>query len=82
MLYLPNGVSPDRFANQDKSILRKQINAADDYIVIGMSGGLEKQKRQADLIRASKFLVRRGHKVKVVLAGEGRGAGGAGERGG
>jgi len=72
LYYLPNGVSLDRFQNLDPLALRKKISASPDEILLGMAGRLEKQKRQADLIRAAQILTRRGHKVRVILAGEGK----------
>jgi glycosyltransferase involved in cell wall biosynthesis len=72
LIYLPNGVNLDRFDKVDGKALRKKLGIADDEILIGMAGRLERQKRQGDLIRAGKLLVERGYKIRVALAGEGR----------
>jgi len=70
--YLPNCIDPERFRNPDRGALRKKIGAGDDEVLLGMSGRLVEPKRQGDLILAAKTLRESGHKVKVLLAGEGR----------
>jgi glycosyltransferase involved in cell wall biosynthesis len=70
--YLPYGIDLERFQGLDKKALRKKVGAGDDEFLLGMTGRMVKQKRQSDLIRAAKALCERGHKLKVVLAGEGK----------
>ena len=72
LYYLPNGVALERFQNADGSALRKTLGTGSDEIILGMAGRLERQKRQADLIRAAKILSGRGLKLRVVFAGEGK----------
>jgi len=72
LYHLPNGVELERFCGADGAALRQSLGIGHSEIVIGMAGRLERQKRQADLLRAAKVLIERGVKLRVLFAGEGR----------
>jgi glycosyltransferase involved in cell wall biosynthesis len=56
--HLPNGVSPESFANGDRSAGRKHLNWPDDAIAFGCLSRIDPQKNQALLIQSFASLVK------------------------
>jgi sugar transferase (PEP-CTERM/EpsH1 system associated) len=69
--WIPNGVDTDRFHPGRNIQLRRDWGISDHEFVIGSIGRLDPIKNHQGLLRAVRSLQLRGHKVRVVIAGDG-----------
>jgi len=71
LVFIPNGVDTDRFRPGRNLTLRRQWGIGDDEFVIGAVGRLDPIKNHAGLLAAVRTLQASGHKVRLVIAGDG-----------
>ncbi len=69
--FIPNGVDTDRFYPGRNLELRRSWGVADDEFVVGAIGRLDPIKNHAGLLAAVRSLNAEGHKVRLVMAGDG-----------
>jgi sugar transferase (PEP-CTERM/EpsH1 system associated) len=68
---IPNGVDTDRFRPGRDLGLRRSLGIADDEFVVGIVGRLDPIKNHKGLIGAIRSVNSAGHKVRLVIAGDG-----------
>jgi sugar transferase (PEP-CTERM/EpsH1 system associated) len=71
LVFIPNGVDTDRFRPGRDLALRREWGIADDEFVVGAVGRLDPIKNYEGLITAIRSLNTTGHKVRLVIAGDG-----------
>jgi len=71
LVCIPNGVDTDRFLPGRNYTLRRRWGIADDEFVIGAVGRLDPIKNYEGLLMAVRSLQANGHKVRLVIAGDG-----------
>jgi sugar transferase (PEP-CTERM/EpsH1 system associated) len=71
LLFIPNGVDTERFQPGRNYTLRRQWGIADGEFVIGAVGRLDPIKNHHGLLMAVQSLQASGHKVRLVIAGDG-----------
>jgi sugar transferase (PEP-CTERM/EpsH1 system associated) len=71
LLFIPNGVDTDRFRPRRDLALRRSWGVADDEFVVGAIGRLDPIKNHAGLLTAVRSLNTLGHKVRLVIVGDG-----------
>jgi glycosyltransferase involved in cell wall biosynthesis len=75
IILIDNGVALPRLVSEDeKRSLKKELNIAEQEIVIGTTGRMhsDDNKRFSDLIKAFSLLIQKGISAKLVLVGDGR----------
>jgi sugar transferase (PEP-CTERM/EpsH1 system associated) len=71
LVFIPNGVDTNRFRPGCNFALRRSWGIADDEFVIGAVGRLDPIKNHEGLLGAVRSLQASGHKVRLVIAGDG-----------
>ena len=68
---IPTGVEESFFQNTDREKMRKQLNIADNEVVLLLVSRMTAEKNVEFLVRAVVDVLQKNKKVKFVLAGEG-----------
>jgi sugar transferase (PEP-CTERM/EpsH1 system associated) len=71
LVCIPNGVDTDRFRPGRNLELRRSWGVADDEFVVGAVGRLDPIKNHRGLLVAVRSLNAKGHRVRLVIAGDG-----------
>lgn len=71
LAFIPNGVDSERFSPGRDFELRKELGIDTDEFVVGAIGRLDPVKNHHGLIRAIRVLQENGHRIRLVIAGDG-----------
>ena len=72
-IVIPNGFDCDRFkpSRPARCALRRQLNAGEDVVLIGLIGRFHPMKDHASFFRAAGMISKMDHEIQFVLAGKG-----------
>ncbi len=71
LAFIPNGVDTDRFSPGRDLALREELGIGENEFVVGTIGRLDPVKNHLGLIRAVQLLQSDGHRVRLVIVGDG-----------